>query len=116
VVEPAPKPSRLASRVARWLISVGLLYLVYRLVPFTGVLAALALARGWPVVLACALVLAGQIFVAWRMRLLIDPQGIQLRTAQLLEINLASNCTAWCFPGRRRSTWPSGCCGCRGYR
>jgi uncharacterized membrane protein YbhN (UPF0104 family) len=98
VVEPAPGPSRLASRVARWLISVGLLYLVYRLVPFTGVLTALALARGWLVVLACALVLAGQMFVAWRMKLLIDPQGIQLRTAQLLEINLASSLYSLVLP------------------
>ena len=31
-----------------------------------GVLASLAVARGWLVVLACALVLAGQTFVAWR--------------------------------------------------
>lgn len=98
MIEPAPKPSRLASRVTRWLISVGLLYLVYRVVPFTGVLAALAQAQGWLVLLACTLVLAGQIFVAWRMKLLLHPQGIQLRTAQLLEINLASNLYSLVLP------------------
>lgn len=91
MIEPIPELSRHASRIGRWLISAGLLYLVYQLVPFTGVLTALALARGSLVVLACVLVLAGQLVVAWRMKLLIEPQGIRVRTAQLLEINFACN-------------------------
>ena len=86
-------------RLLQLLVSFGILYILFRKIPFLKVVAVLALAKAEYVLIACALTMVMQLLVAWRLRLLTRKQGIRLGSGKLLEINLATNFYRLFIPG-----------------
>lgn len=86
-------------RLLQLLVSAGILYILFRKIPFAKVAATLALAKAEYVLIACALTMGTQLLVAWRMRVLTRKQGMRLGSGKLLEINLATTFYRLFVPG-----------------
>ncbi|MFH1279073.1 MAG: lysylphosphatidylglycerol synthase transmembrane domain-containing protein [Candidatus Eisenbacteria bacterium] len=90
---------RSLSRALKVLVSVGIVCILFRRVPAGEVMGALRLAKGAPIILACAVSLFTQVFLAWRLRMLTTKQGIRLGFGRILEVNLSSMFYVLFVPG-----------------
>jgi uncharacterized membrane protein YbhN (UPF0104 family) len=83
----------------RLLVAIAVLGALFRWIPLREVLGVLRSAEPWGVALAFAWVLALQVAVAFRLRVLAAFQGLRLSTLAVLEINLATRFYGFFLPG-----------------
>ena len=87
----------------RWLlkvaVSAGLLFLIFRSVPFSAIWSSLRHADPWDVAAGLALAVPMTIISAWRLQLLLASIGVPVRLGEVLRINLTSSFYGLVLPG-----------------
>lgn len=96
---PEAGSRRALVRAFKVLVSVGIVVLLFRRVPVGEVTAALRMARGGPILLACAVALFTHLFLAARLRILTTKQGLRLGFWRVVEVNLATMFYRLFIPG-----------------
>ena len=82
------------TRVLTVAAAIGLLLLIFRVVPFADVMRSIRSAEPAKLAIGFALLFLGRLLAAWRMKLLTDQQGLRLRLTEIFEIGTTStaNC------------------------
>ena len=79
--------------------AIGLLLLIFRVVPFAEVMRSIRSAEPIKLAIGFALLFLGRLLAAWRMKLLTDEQGLQLRLTEIFEIGTTSTFYGLILPG-----------------
>jgi glycosyltransferase 2 family protein len=79
--------------------AIGLLLLIFRVVPFAEVMRSIRSAEPTKLAIGFALLFLGRLLAAWRMKLLTDEQGLQLRLTEIFEIGTTSTFYGLILPG-----------------
>ena len=86
-------------RVVTVVGAIGLLLLIFRVVPFAEVMRSIRSAEPTKLAIGFALLFLGRLLAAWRMKLLTDEQGLQLRLTEIFEIDTTSTFYGLILPG-----------------
>jgi uncharacterized protein (TIRG00374 family) len=87
------------SWILKAIVSTGLLYYIFTIVPVAGVLSAFRSARAYPFLIALGVNLFANLVASIRMRQLTGPQGMSVSTGKIFEINLIANFYGMFLPG-----------------
>ena len=91
------------NRTWRWLlkvaVSAGLLFLIFRSVPFSAIWSSLSQAHPWDVAAGLVLAVPMTIIAAWRLQLLLASIGVPVPLGEVLRINLTSSFYGLVLPG-----------------
>jgi uncharacterized protein (TIRG00374 family) len=79
--------------------AIGLLLLIFRVVPFAEVMRSIRSAEPAKLATGFALLFLGRLLAAWRMKLLTDEQGLRLRLTEIFEIGTTSTFYGLILPG-----------------
>ena len=79
--------------------AIGLLLLIFRVVPFDEVMRSIRSAEPGKLAIGFALLFLGRLLAAWRMKLLTDEQGLRLRLTEIFEIGTTSTFYGLILPG-----------------
>jgi uncharacterized protein (TIRG00374 family) len=79
--------------------ALGLLLLIFRVVPFAEVMRSIRSAEPTKLAIGFALLFLGRLLAAWRMKLLTDEQGLRLRLTEIFEIGTTSTFYGLILPG-----------------
>ena len=79
--------------------AIGLLLLIFRVVPFAEVMRSIRSAEPTKLAIGFALLFLGRLLAAWRMKLLTDEQGLRLRLTEIFEIGTTSTFYGLILPG-----------------
>jgi uncharacterized protein (TIRG00374 family) len=79
--------------------AIGLLLLIFRVVPFAEVMRSIRSAEPAKLATGFGLLFLGRLLAAWRMKLLTDEQGLQLRLTEIFEIGTTSTFYGLILPG-----------------
>jgi uncharacterized protein (TIRG00374 family) len=79
--------------------AIALLLLIFRVVPFAEVMRSIRSAEPTKLATGFALLFLGRLLAAWRMKLLTDEQGLQLRLTEIFEIGTTSTFYGLVLPG-----------------
>lgn len=79
--------------------AIGLLLLIFRVVPFAEVMRSIRSAEPTKLAIGFALLFLGRLLAAWRMKLLTDEQGLKLRLTEIFEIGTTSTFYGLILPG-----------------
>lgn len=93
-----PMKSRL-SWILKALITSGLLYYIFTIIPIEGIVPAIASARLEYFAVSFLLLLLKNYFASWRMKRLTDRQGLTVSLRRIFEINLITNYYGLFLPG-----------------
>ena len=87
------------ARVLTVAAAIGLLLLIFRVVPFAEVMRSIRSAEPAKLAIGFALLFLGRLLAAWRMKLLTDEQGLRLRLTEIFEISTTSTFYGLILPG-----------------
>jgi glycosyltransferase 2 family protein len=79
--------------------AIGLLFLIFRVVPFADVMRSIRSAEPGKLWIGLGLLFLGRLLAAWRMKLLTDEQGLRLRLTEIFEIGTTSTFYGLILPG-----------------
>jgi len=79
--------------------AIGLLLLIFRVVPFAEVMHSIRSAEPAKLAIGFVLLFLGRLLAAWRMKLLTDEQGLRLRLTEIFEIGTTSTFYGLILPG-----------------
>jgi uncharacterized protein (TIRG00374 family) len=79
--------------------AIGLLLLIFRVVPFADVIRSIRSAEPGKLAIGLGFLFLGRLLAAWRMKLLTDEQGLRLRLTEIFEIGTTSTFYGLILPG-----------------
>ena len=80
-------------------VTIGLLYYIFGIIPFSEVIKSISVARFWYVVIALLTAIFATFVSACRLKILTDIQGMSLSILQIAEINLVTMFYGLLLPG-----------------
>jgi glycosyltransferase 2 family protein len=95
----SPETKKTLTRVLTVAAAVGLLLLIFRVVPFADVVRSLRSAEPGKLGIGFALLFLARLLAAWRMKLLTDEQDLRLTMPEIFEIGTTSTFYGLILPG-----------------
>jgi uncharacterized protein (TIRG00374 family) len=95
----SPERKKALTRALTVAAAVGLLLLIFRVVPFAEVMRSIRSAKPGKLWIGFALLFAARLLAAWRMKLLTDEQDLRLSIPEIFEIGTTSTFYGLILPG-----------------